>query len=191
MRVTWFDIRGVALITPAKYGDARGSFRETFNARVFADEVVPDMVFVQDNEAWSAAAGTVRGLHFQKPPVAQGKLVRASRGAIVDVAVDIRRGSPTFGRHVAARLDAAEGAQLWVPPGFAHGYGTLEPDTVVIYKVTDRYSPAHEGGILWDDPALGIDWMLGGRVPVLADRDRLLPRLADLPPVFAMAEARA
>lgn len=183
MQVDRLSIADVALITPRRFGDARGYFAETFSARAFREQVA-GCDFVQDNEALSAIVGTVRGLHFQREPAAQGKLVRVIRGAILDVAVDIRMGSPSFGRAVSARLDAADGAQLWVPPGFAHGYCTLEPDTLVAYKVTAYYSPAHDGGILWDDPALGIVWPLPAGGAVLSDKDTTLPRLADLPPTF-------
>jgi dTDP-4-dehydrorhamnose 3,5-epimerase len=183
MHVEFLEIPAVALIQPKRFGDERGYFVETFNARLFREKVA-DAVFVQDNEALSGQAGTLRGLHFQKPPAAQGKLVHVVKGAIFDVAVDIRAGSPTFGKHVAARLDAAGGAQLWVPPGFAHGYCTLEPDTLVSYKVTNFYSPAGEGGILWNDPALAIDWPLGPGGAVLSAKDTKLPVLADLAPVF-------
>ncbi len=184
MQVERLAIPDVVLVTPRRFGDARGWFSETFSARAFAGEVAA-VTFVQDNEAFSAETGTLRGLHFQRPPAAQGKLVRVLKGAILDVAVDIRVGSPSYGRHVAARLDAATGTQIWVPPGFAHGYCTLEPDTAVAYKVTDFYSPAHDGGILWDDEALGIAWPLPPGGAVLSDKDTKLPRLADLPPVFA------
>ena len=187
MQVEGLEIPAVVLIKPQRFGDARGYFTEVFNARAFRDRV-GDAVFVQDNEAFSAAVGTLRGLHFQKHPTAQGKLVRVIRGAILDVAVDIRKGSPTFGRHVAARLDGTEGAQLWVPPGFAHGYCTLEPDTLVAYKVTNYYSPADDGGILWNDPALGIDWPLGTAGAILSDKDRKMPLLADLPTAFTYDE---
>ncbi len=188
MQVDRLDIPDVMLIKPRRFGDARGYFVETFSARAFRDKVAP-LDFVQDNEALSAQVGTLRGLHFQKARTAQGKLVRAIKGAILDVAVDIRVGSPSFGRHVSARLDAAEGAQLWVPPGFAHGYCTLEPDTIVAYKVTDFYSPADDGGILWNDPALGIHWPLGPEGAFLSDKDTRLPLLADLPPAFTYAAA--
>lgn len=181
-------IPDVVLIKPRRFGDARGYFCETFNARAFRDTVAA-LDFVQDNEALSGAVGTLRGLHFQKPPTTQGKLVRALRGAILDVAVDIRHGSPTFGRYVSARLDAAEGAQLWVPPGFAHGYCTLEPDTMVAYKVTDFYSPADDGGILWNDPAVGVAWPLGPGGAVLSDKDTRLPLLKDLPAIFTYGAA--
>jgi dTDP-4-dehydrorhamnose 3,5-epimerase len=183
MHVEFLQIPAVALIQPKRFGDERGYFIETFNARLFRNKVA-DAVFVQDNEALSGQTGTLRGLHFQKPPAAQGKLVRVVKGAIFDVAVDIRVGSPTFGKYVSARLDAAGGAQLWVPPGFAHGYCTLEPDTLVSYKVTQFYSPADDAGILWNDPALGIRWPLGPGGAVLSAKDTKLPDLADLAPVF-------
>jgi len=183
MRVAFLEIPAIALIQPKRFGDERGYFVETFNARLFREQVA-NAVFVQDNEALSGQVGTLRGLHFQRPPTAQGKLVRVVKGAIFDVAVDIRVGSPTFGKHVAVRLDAAEGAQLWVPPGFAHGYCTLEPDTLVSYKVTDFYSPADDAGVSWNDPALGIDWPLGPNGAVLSAKDTKLPVLADLPPIF-------
>lgn len=183
MQVDRLSIADVVLIRPRRFGDERGYFAETFSTRAFGEKVAT-VAFVQDNEALSATAGTVRGLHFQREPAAQGKLIRVIRGAILDIAVDIRTGSPSFGRAVSARLDGAEGAQLWVPPGFAHGYCTLEPDTLVAYKVTEFYSPAHDGGILWNDPALGIDWMLPAGGAVLSDKDVNLPRLAELPPVF-------
>jgi dTDP-4-dehydrorhamnose 3,5-epimerase len=126
----------------------------------------------------------VRGLHFQKPPHAQGKLVRCTRGSIIDVAVDLRRGSRTYGQHVTAKLTAAGGEQIWVPIGFAHGYVTLEDNTDVTYKCTDVYTPASEGGVLWNDPALAIDWQLGSIQPLLSDKDLVLPTLAQLPATF-------
>ena len=188
MQVTRLAIPDVVLLRPTRHGDARGYFVESFNARVFAREV-GDAVFVQDNEALSAQVGTVRGLHFQRPPSAQGKLVRALKGAIFDVAVDIRTGSPTFGQHVSATLTAETGDQLWVPPGFAHGYCTVEPDSMIAYKVTDFYSAADDGGIAWDDPALAIPWPVAPGAALLSDKDRRQPKLADLPPVFTQ-EAR-
>ena len=138
--------------------------------------------FVQDNQAFSARRGTVRGLHFQTAPHPQAKLVRVLRGAIFDVAVDIRPGSPTFGRWAGAELTAEGGEQLFVPRGFAHGYCTLTDDTELFYKVDGLYAPQTEGGVLWNDPDLGIDWPITGEA-VLSDRDRTLPRLKDLPPV--------
>ncbi len=184
MQVTRLDIPDVILFRPRRIGDARGYFVETFNAGVFGAHVA-GAVFVQDNEALSAAKGTVRGLHFQRHPSAQGKLVRALKGGIFDVAVDIRHGSPTFGRHVSVLLTPETGEQLWVPPGFAHGYCTTEPDSVIAYKVTDFYSAADDGGIAWDDPALAISWPVEPGAAALSDKDRRQPRLADLPSLFS------
>ena len=183
MQVNTLDIPEVVVLRPSRHGDHRGYFVESFNARSFRAEVAA-AEFVQDNEAMSAAQGTVRGLHFQRPPTAQGKLVRVLKGAIFDVAVDIRQGSPTFGRHVFATLTAETGDQIWVPPGFAHGYCTLEPDCVIAYKVTNFYSAADDGGIAWDDPALAIPWPVEPGAALLSDKDRRQPKLADLPAVF-------
>jgi dTDP-4-dehydrorhamnose 3,5-epimerase len=183
MQVTRLAISDVVLLRPKRHGDARGYFVESFNDRAFRREVCA-ATFVQDNEALSAQAGTVRGLHFQRHPTAQGKLVRALRGAIFDVAVDIRRGSPSFGRHVSALLSAETGDQLWVPPGFAHGYCTIEPDSMIAYKVTDFYSAADDAGLAWDDPALGIVWPVAPGAAMLSDKDRRQPKLADLPTVY-------
>ena len=181
-----FDVPDVKLFTPKKFGDARGHFAETYNQRTFS-EAVADVAFVQDNQSLSKPKGTIRGLHFQRPDRAQGKLVRVARGAILDVAVDVRQGSPAYGRHVAVRLDAAEGAQLWVPAGFLHGFCTLEDDTEVLYKVTDFYSGPHDGGVLWSDPDLGIAWPVAEQDATLSDKDKVLPRLRDLDPIFTYA----
>lgn len=140
--------------------------------------------FVQDNQSFSAAEGTIRGLHYQRPPHAQAKLVRCVRGSIMDYAVDIRRGSPTYGRHVAVRLTAEGGEQLFVPVGFAHGFITLEPDVEVAYKVSDVYAPDCDGGLVWNDPQIGIDWPVPASGAVLSDRDRALPALADFQSPF-------
>jgi dTDP-4-dehydrorhamnose 3,5-epimerase len=140
--------------------------------------------FVQDNHSMSAEVGTVRALHYQLPPMAQGKLVRVIRGAILDVAVDIRRASPTFGRHVAVTLTADNWQQMWVPPGFAHGFVTLEPHTEVIYKVTDFYSPEHERGICWNDPSIAINWGVAPEQAILSGRDTKHPMLAQQPDLF-------
>ncbi|MGR7996406.1 MULTISPECIES: dTDP-4-dehydrorhamnose 3,5-epimerase [unclassified Xanthobacter] len=183
MDVKTFDIPDVKLVTPKRFGDHRGFFSETWSDRAFRAEVA-DMGFVQDNHSLSAQKGTLRGLHYQKPPTAQGKLVRVVRGAIFDVAVDIRHGSPTFGRHVAVTLDAVTGAQLWVPPGFLHAFCTLEENCEVVYKVTDYYSAADDGGVAWDDPDIGIAWPVAAAEVVLSDKDRKHPRLKDLPPLF-------
>ena len=182
-----FDIPGLSLIVPKRLSDTRGYFSETWSDRLFRQQIA-DVSFVQDNQSMSAKKATLRGLHFQKPPYAQGKLVRVVRGSIFDVAVDIRKGSPTYGRHIAARIDAAEGAQLWVPPGFLHGFCTLEDETEVFYKVTAYYSASHDAGVLWSDPDLGIDWPIEGESVVLSDKDRQLPRLRDLPDYFHYKE---
>ena len=182
MQVESLKIDAVKLLTPRKFGDARGFFSETWNEKIFAAAGI-EARFVQDNHAFSATPGTLRGLHFQLAPMAQDKLVRVTRGAVFDVAVDLRPGSETYGQHAGAVLSAANWAQIWVPKGFAHGYVTLEPDTEVIYKVTEFYSPALDRGIVWNDPALGIDWPLPPGGPVLSEKDVALPRLADLPGV--------
>jgi dTDP-4-dehydrorhamnose 3,5-epimerase len=183
MKVDRQKIADVLLLTPAKHGDARGFFSEAFRVDKFAEHGV-DPTFVQDNHAFSASKGVLRGLHFQVPPHAQGKLVRCTRGTILDVCVDIRVGSPTYGRHVAVELSAANWHQLWVPPGFAHGYVTLQHDCEVIYKVTDYYAPECDRGIAWDDSALGIDWRIPADAVILSEKDKNHPRLADAPPAF-------
>ena len=177
------EIPEVKLLSPRKHGDHRGFFSETYHRRDLLEAGI-DIDFVQDNHAFSAQKGTLRGLHFQTPPFAQHKLVRVVRGAIFDVAVDLRVGSPTFGRHVSAVISAAAWNQILVPAGFAHGLLTLEPDTEVLYKVSSHYSPEHDEGLLWDDPALGIDWPLEGVAPLLSEKDRAQPRLAELPAHF-------
>lgn len=173
------DIPGLILVEPKKFGDHRGFFSETYNRARLAERGF-DAEFIQDNHALSGEAGVLRGLHFQSPPFAQAKLVRVVRGAVLDVAVDIRRGSPTFGEHAAVELSAANWRQLLVPAGFGHGYVTLEPGTEVIYKVTAPYAPAHDHGFLWSDPDLGIDWPVAAEAAILSDKDRALPRLADI-----------
>lgn len=181
---TRYTLPGPVLITPRRFGDHRGFFLETYSSRDFAALGLAD-VFVQDNHSLSAQAGTIRGMHFQLPPHAQAKLVRVLRGAILDIAVDIRHGSPTFGRHVAAELTAANAQQLYVPAGFAHGFCTLEPDTEVAYKVTELYAPDCDRGIAWDDPDLALPWPFAAEAAQLSDKDRRAPRLRDLPPAFA------
>lgn len=172
-----FALAGPKLIIPKKFGDDRGFFSETYNRRLF-DELGLDFDFVQDNQSLSCEAGTIRGLHFQTPPHGQAKLVRVLRGAILDVAVDVRVGSPTFGDHVAVVLSAANWKQLLIPVGFAHGFCTIEPDTEIAYKVTDYYSPECDGGILWNDPALGIEWPDGAGSQV-SPKDASLRPLAE------------
>jgi dTDP-4-dehydrorhamnose 3,5-epimerase len=170
-------IPDVVLLTPQRFGDARGWFSETYSTRSFSD-AVGDVTFVQDNQAFSALKGTLRGLHFQRPPEAQAKLVRVVRGSIFDVAVDLRIGSPTYGRWVGKTLTAEGGEQLFVPRGFAHGYCTLEPNTEVAYKVDAFYAPACDAGLAWNDPTLGIDWPLIPGEAILSDKDRVLPPFA-------------
>lgn len=183
MKVERCAISDVLLIEPVRHGDARGFFSEVWSRRTLAAHGL-DVDFVQDNHAFSAQKGVLRGLHFQRPPTAQGKLVRVARGAILDVAVDIRQGSPTYGQHVAVELSAANWRQLWVPRGFAHGYVTLEPDTEVLYKTDAYYDRTTDGGIAWDDPALGIDWRIDPASVILSDKDRTAARLADIPAPF-------
>jgi dTDP-4-dehydrorhamnose 3,5-epimerase len=173
----------VKIITPKRFGDHRGFFSETYSREAFAQSGIT-LEFLQDNHSLSAEVGTLRGLHFQSHPAAQAKLVRVARGRILDVAVDIRRSSPTFGRHVAVELSAENWRQLLVPVGFAHGFVTLEPATEVIYKVTSGYSPAHDHGLAFDDPALGIVWPAPPTGFVISEKDRHHPRLADLPKYF-------
>lgn len=179
MQVEQLRIPDVKVLTPKKHGDHRGFFSEIYNRRALAEAGI-EIEFVQDNHSRSAAKGTVRGLHFQIPPFAQDKLVRVVRGAVFDVAVDLRRGSPTYGRHASVTLSAESWNQVLVPAGFAHGFQTLAPDTEVIYKVSGYYAPDHDKGLLWNDPALGIEWPIPEREAVLSDKDRRQPRLADL-----------
>ena len=180
MKITPTAIPAVLLVEPKKHGDARGFFSETYSRRGFAAGGIL-CEFVQDNQSLSGPVGVLRGLHYQIPPAAQDKLVRVVRGAILDVAVDIRRGSPTFGKWVSAELSAENWHQLFVPAGFAHGFVTLEPDTEVCYKVSADYSPAHERGIRFDDPAVGVDWRVDAGKLTLSDRDRRHPSLAEQP----------
>jgi dTDP-4-dehydrorhamnose 3,5-epimerase len=184
MDIQDFAIQGLKLIAPKRFSDARGYFQETWSDQLYR-KALGEVDFVQDNLSLSLKKGTLRGLHFQRPPFAQGKLVRVGRGSIFDVAVDIRRKSPTYGEHVALTLDSAQGAQFWVPPGFLHGFCTLEDNTEVSYKVTSYYSAAHDAGVLWNDPDLGIKWPVDEAAIVLSEKDRSLPRLRDLPEFFA------
>jgi dTDP-4-dehydrorhamnose 3,5-epimerase len=174
----------VKIIVPKRFGDHRGFFSETYNRTSFAEAGI-DLAFVQDNHSLSATPGTLRGLHFQSPPFAQDKLVRVTKGRILDVAVDIRASSPRFGRHVAVELSAQNWKQILVPAGFAHGFVTLEPETEVLYKVTAPYAPAHDHGLAFDDPALGIDWKIPHDALTLAEKDRKHPCLSELPRYFA------
>lgn len=183
MKIERLAIPDVLLITPKMIGDDRGFFSEVWKQAAL-DEFGMKLGFVQDNHAFSRDQGVLRGLHFQLAPMAQDKLVRCTRGAILDVAVDIRRSSPTFGQHVSAVLSAANWQQVLVPVGFAHGYVTLEANTEVIYKVTSYYSPQHDRGIAWDDPALGINWGLSAEAAILSAKDKVQPKLADAPELF-------
>lgn len=183
MRIERFKIEDVFVIEPSKHSDGRGFFSETYRNDFLRVQKV-DAEFLQDNHVYSAKRGVLRGLHFQIPPHAQGKLVRCVRGAILDIGVDIRAGSPTFGQHVAVELSAANWKQLWLPPGFAHGYVTLEQDCEVIYKTTDYYAKDCERGLAWDDPALDIDWRIAASSLVISDKDHTNPRLADIEPFF-------
>lgn len=176
MRIEQTDLDGVLLITPRRFGDRRGFFAETWNARAFAEAGI-EARFVQDNHSLSEAAGTLRGLHYQAPPFAQGKLVRCGRGRLFDVAVDLRRRSPRFGAWTGHELSAENGRMLWIPPGFAHGFVAREPGTEIVYKCTDFYAPEAEGAVRWD--SCGIDWGLA-EPPVLSERDAAAPSLADL-----------
>lgn len=183
-----FDIVGLALLTPRHIGDERGYFAETFRADIFADKI-GDYKFVQDNESMSARVGTIRGLHFQSEPHAQGKLVRCTAGALFDVTVDIRAGSPTYGQWIGETLTPENGKQLWIPPSFAHGFCTLEPNTVMAYRVTGGYYSAEcDKGLAWDDPAIGISWPDVADADTLSAKDRKQPLLADLPTYFTWSQ---
>jgi dTDP-4-dehydrorhamnose 3,5-epimerase len=183
LELTDTDIPAVKIIRYRVFQDSRGTFAETYSKKDFAAAGL-NQEFVQDNQSFSVSRGTIRGLHFQMEPAAQAKLVRVSRGAILDVAVDLRRGSPTYGKYISAILSAENATQLFIPQGFAHGFCTMEDNTVVDYKVTDFYSPAHERGIRWDDPALSIEWGAAAEQIVLSDRDQKHPFLKDQPDYF-------
>jgi dTDP-4-dehydrorhamnose 3,5-epimerase len=177
MKVIQTPLPGVLLIEPAVFGDARGFFLESWNQRRFADATGVDLPFVQDNHSRSARH-VLRGIHYQlvKP---QGKLVRVASGEVFDVAIDLRRSSPTFGRWYGCRLDAIAHRQLWIPPGFGHGFVVLSETADFLYKTTEYWYPEHERSVAWNDPAVGIGWMLGGAAPILAAKDAAAPRLAD------------
>jgi len=177
------SLSGVRLIRAKRYPDTRGYFAETYARRDFAAAGI-GQEFIQDNQSGSNARGTVRGLHFQIPPFAQAKLVRVLRGRILDVVVDLRRASPSFGRHLSVELGADTGDQLYVPAGFAHGFCTLVADTEVLYKVDAVYSAEHDRGVNWADPALGIAWPVSEADAVLSPKDAALPALRDLPDYF-------
>jgi len=176
-------IPGVAEVTPRRHGDDRGYFAELFRLSTFCEHA-GETAFVQENESLSARTGTIRGLHFQTAPFAQGKLVRCTAGAVFDVAVDLRAGSPTRGKWVSVELSPERGNQLWIPAGFAHGFCTLRPDTVINYKVTAYYSADHDKGLAWNDPAIGIHWPGEADPDTLSAKDRVQPRFAELPDHF-------
>jgi dTDP-4-dehydrorhamnose 3,5-epimerase len=187
------DVRPLAIadvleLVPKRFGDNRGYFCEVYNRQRFGEETGVDIGFIQTNQSLSAERGTLRGLHFQAPPFAQNKLVWAVKGAVFDVAVDIRRRSPTYGKWAAVILSAETGNQILVPAGFAHGFLTLEPDTIVQYQVDNPYAPAQEGGIRWDDPDIAIPWPLAGAAPMLAKRDAVFPRLNEIETPFGQSE---
>jgi dTDP-4-dehydrorhamnose 3,5-epimerase len=183
MKIEPLDIPEVLLITPPKFGDSRGFFSETWSAPKLAAQGFREH-FVQDNQSLSSTPGTIRGLHCQIAPSIQGKLVRVIKGAIWDVAVDIRHGSPTYGKYAAATLSAENWSQLWVPGGFLHGFCTLEPDTEVIYKVTADYDRAAERAVIWNDPDLALPWPVAPDKAILSDKDKILPQLAACEPWF-------
>jgi len=175
MQITTTPIEGLLIVQPKVFGDHRGYFMETYNEATFRAAGLPTD-FVQDNQSFSGK-GILRGLHFQAPPYAQGKLVRVIRGAVLDVALDLRKSSPTYGKHFTIQLTEENKTMFWIPPGFAHGFLTLEEDTLFAYKVTGLYNKESEGGILWNDPDLGIEWEIDQ--PVLSEKDLILPRLAN------------
>ena len=189
MQITPLAIAEVYLITPRRFRDARGYFSETYR-RDHLKEAGIDVDFVQDNESLSACSGTIRGLHYQAPPYAQAKLVRVIAGKVLDVAVDIRTGSPTYGQFVTTTLSAENGEQLFIPEGFAHGFCSMSDNTILAYKVSANYSKAHDQGVLWNDPDLAIPWPVGSADAVLSEKDAALPRLTDISSPFEYVAAQ-
>lgn len=183
MEIVATAIPDVKIIVPVRHSDPRGFFSETYNKRVLSEAGI-ELEFVQDNHSLSMERGVVRGLHYQTPPFAQDKLLRVVRGAVFDVAVDLRRSSPTFGRHVHVVVSAEKWNQVLIPRGFAHGFATLETGTEVLYKVTNYYSREHDRGLLWDDPEVGIEWPVSRQDAVLSDKDRGWPRFSELREFF-------
>jgi dTDP-4-dehydrorhamnose 3,5-epimerase len=187
MDVRTFEVEGPLEIIPRKIEDSRGYFSEIFRLDTFASHA-HSVEFVQDNQSLSVKTGTIRGIHFQSHPMAQGKLVRCLAGTLFDVAVDLRRDSQTFGRWISVVLSPALNNQLWVPAGFGHGFCSLEPNSVIGYRVTSYYSPDNDKGVAWDDADIGIDWPDVADPETLSAKDRSLPRLADLPAYFSMKD---
>ncbi|WP_262694546.1 dTDP-4-dehydrorhamnose 3,5-epimerase [Kordiimonas aquimaris] len=183
MKIEELPLQGAYILTPQRFGDERGFFSETYNKAAF-DEVVPDIEFVQDNHSMSRDVGVLRGLHFQLPPDGQGKLVRVPRGRVLDVIVDLRVGSPTYGDHAAVELSGENWSQLWVPVGFAHGFCTLEPNTEFCYKVTSLYAPQSDSGIAFNDADLGIKWPLPENELILSDKDKAQQNFKDFKSPF-------
>lgn len=179
MKIEKTALPGVLVITPARHGDERGFFSESYSAQRLSEHGIA-ITFVQDNHSLSERAGTVRGLHFQAPPHAQDKLIRCGRGVLFDVAVDIRRGSPTYGEWFGVELSFENGKQLLVPAGFAHGFATRAPNTEIIYKCSDNYARETEGAVRWNDPDIAINWGADLSDPILSEKDAIAPRLADL-----------
>ena len=188
MKFRTFELDGPIEVIPRKIEDERGYFSETFRRNLFSERV-PGIEFVQDNQSLSVRPGTVRGLHFQTQPAAQGKLVRCLAGRLFDVAVDLRSDSLTYGRWISVVLSPEKNNQLWVPAGFGHGFCTLEPNSVISYRVTNYYNPAHDKGLAWDDPQLDIDWPAIADPQTLSARDRHQPGFLDLPAYFSKAAA--
>ena len=184
MKITQLNINGLFLIEPSRFGDERGYFSELFRQDKFDAATNTKLSFVQDNFSLSKEKGTVRGLHFQSPPFGQGKLVRCSRGEIVDVAVDARKDSKTYGQHYKVVLSAENGLQLWVPEGFLHGFATLVDDCEIAYKVTNFYSSECDGNVLWNDPDLGIDWGIDPATATISDKDKVAPLFKDFKSPF-------
>ena len=183
MKIEQTKLPGVLILAPRRFQDARGFFSESWNRRTLRAAGVELPEFVQDNHSMSREVGTLRGLHYQRPPHAQGKLVRCGRGRLYDVAVDVRRGSPTWGQWLGVELSHENGRQLWIPAGFLHGFVTLEPDTEIIYKCTDHYAPECDGAVRWDSPELGIDWGLV-QPPLLSPKDEAAPPFAEFDSPF-------
>jgi dTDP-4-dehydrorhamnose 3,5-epimerase len=185
MEFRTFDIQGPLEVVPQKIEDSRGYFSETFRLEPFTKRV-GKTEFVQDNQSLSVRPGTIRGIHFQSEPEAQGKLVRCLAGSVLDVAVDLRRDSPSYGRWIAVTLTPDANNQLWIPVGFGHAFCTLEPNSVISYRVTSYYSPEHDQGVAWDDPEIGVDWPEIADPETLSAKDRVQPTLASLPTYFTV-----